>query len=235
MRRFASLRLASLALVLVGAARPASADDAPKIRVIRPSSAPRGGTVDVDIEGANLHPFQEIRTNRGEISVVPQPGASPNKVTIRLTIPDDAPAGPVSISIRTKDGGATTDRFSVKLRSPTVTRITPSVLARGAEATLRFEGMNLFFVGQETKVTVAAPATVKLEGKPSGTSISVRLLVPPTTPPGLLPVVVETVDGKFAANVTVALAPPSIAGVTPAALARGATVEAKITGKNLAG
>src|SRR5690606_13241068 len=49
------------------------------------------------------------------------------------------------------------------------------------------------------------------------------------------PLVVTTTDGKFAATVTVLLAPPSVAAVAPATVLRGAEADLTLPGKNLAG
>jgi hypothetical protein len=239
MRRFSALTVLRSALILVLAAGPAFADDTPKIRSVTPTSAFRAGTADVTIEGLNLLPYDELISNRPEISFVVLPVPTAYKIVLRLTLPDACSPGPVEFSIKTKTGVVKTDKFSVKLRSPIITRTTPSAIVRGGEADVKLDGTNLAFMGQDSIVTVDSPMTAKLAGKPAGkgaaTSLTVHLVVPFSTPVGSHSLTIETTDGKATTVLNVALAPPVVTQVTPLAIARGAEADLSTAGKNLAG
>ncbi|MFO0932242.1 MAG: hypothetical protein U1E39_05985 [Planctomycetota bacterium] len=235
MRRAPLLALAAALTLLAVADRPVAGDDVPKIRSVTPGSAFRGGTVDVVIEGQNLHPHDELKCSRNDIGVALQPGPTPSKLVIRLVIPDSTPAGPVTFTIRTKTGVVKTEKFAVKLRAPTVTKVTPPQLVRGSEYDLRLEGTYLAFGGEETRVSAEAPMVAKVTGKPSERAMSVRLVVPADTPVGSRGVTLETVDGKVTFNVTVLYAVPAVTALTPAVAPRGATTDVVVAGKNLSG
>lgn len=234
MRRAAAVLLL-LAVVFRGGAPATAGEDPPKIRSVAPATALRGGTVDVALEGTALFPHDEVKCNRGEIGLVVLPLPTANRIVLRLTIPETASAGPVELSVKTKFGVAKSDRFQVRLRSPVVSKVVPASLVRGAEYDVRLEGSNLAFVGQETRLVVDAPMAVKLVGKPTDKLLTLKVTVPPDTPAGPRSIGVETTDGKFAASVTVLLAPPSVTAVTPATVLRGGEVDLTVAGKNLAG
>ncbi|MBL9087052.1 MAG: hypothetical protein JNM10_07890 [Planctomycetia bacterium] len=235
MRRAPLLALAAALTLLAVAGRPVAGDDVPRIRSVTPGSAFRGGTVDIVIEGQNLHPYDELKCSRSDVSVSLQPGPTPSKLVLRLVIPDTTPAGPLTLTIRTKSGVVKTEKFAVKLRAPAVTKVTPAQLVRGAEYDLRLEGTYLAFPGEEPRVTAEAPMVAKLTGRPSERAMSVRLTVPAETPVGSRAVTIETSDGKFTLNVTVLYAVPAVTALTPAATPRGATTEVVVAGKHLSG
>src|SRR5436190_18462523 len=161
MRRARSAVL--LAFLLFGTSSPLLAgEDSPKIRTVTPGFALRGSTVDVAIEGSNLFPYDEIKISRKEINLTPLGGSESHKLNVRLTVQESAEGGPVTITVKTKAGIATTDRFSVRLRSPTVSKVKPEVVQRGDTVDLVLTGTNLLITGQDTKVTVDPPMTAKL-------------------------------------------------------------------------
>lgn len=235
MRRALLLALAAALTLLAVPGRPAAGDDVPKIRSVTPGAAFRGGTVDIVIEGQNLHPYDELKCSRNEIGVSLQPGPTPSKLVVRLVLPDSTPAGPLTLTIRTKTGVVKTEKFAVKLRAPTVTKVAPAQLVRGSAYDLRLEGTYLSFAGEETRVSAEAPMVAKLTGKPSERAMSLHLVVPPETPVGSRAVTLETVDGKFTLNVTVLYAVPAVTALTPAVAPRGATTDVVVAGKNLSG
>jgi hypothetical protein len=235
MRRAPPFLLAVALSLAAVASRPATGDDVPKIRAVTPGSAFRGGTVDVVVEGQNLHPYDELKCSRNDVSVSLQPGPTPSKLVLRLVIPDSTPAGPLTLTIRTKTGVVKTEKFAVKLRSPSVSKVTPTQVVRGGEYDLRLEGTYLAFAGEETRVVAEAPMVAKLTGKPFERAMSVRLTVPAETPVGSRTVTLETVDGKFTLNVTVLYAVPAVTGLTPAVAPRAATTAVVLAGKNLSG
>lgn len=235
MRRAPLLALAVALTLLAVAGRPVAGDDVPKIRSVTPGSAFRGGTVDVVIEGQNLHPYDELKCSRSDVSVSLQPGPTPSKLVLRLVLPDTTPAGPLTLTIRTKTGVVKTEKFAVKMRAPAVTKVTPAQVVRGAEYDLRLEGTYLSFPGEETRVTAEAPMVAKLAGRPSERAMSVRLTVPAETPVGSRAVTIETSDGKFTLNVTVLYAVPAVTGLAPAVTPRGATTDVALAGRHLSG
>ena len=235
MRRLPLALLASLA-ALVPSPRPsAAADDVPKIRALTPAFATRGQTIDVAMEGSNLAPFDEIKCGRPEISMTAEKSVDPHKVMLRFVIPDTAAAGPVPITLKTKTGVATTDRFQVRLRSPVVSKVKPDTVPRGGEVDVAVTGLNLSFLGQETQVVVEAPMTATVTGKPTDKALTVHLVVPAGVAPGAKSLQLTTTDGKVTAPFVVALAPPEFTSVTPATVVRGGSVEVKLVGKNLGG
>jgi len=215
--------------------RPATGDDVPRIRTVNPGSVFRGGTVDVVIEGQNLHPYDELKCSRNDVAVSLQPGATASKLVVRLVIPSTTPAGPLALTIRTKTGVVKTEKFTVKARAPVVAKVTPTAVVRGGDYDLRLEGTFLAFLGEETKLTVDAPMVAKVSGKPSDKTMTVRVTVPADTPVGPRPITLETIDGKVTTSVTVLLAVPTLASIAPAAVVRATTADVTLTGKNLSG
>ena len=238
---FAAVRAARLAaLVLValaapGLARDASAGDPPKIRSVTPASAPRGSTVDVAIEGTSLYPVEDVVVGAQDIGSALQPGNGERRLVVRLTIPDSAQPGPVSITVKTKDGTVRTDRFSVRMRIPTVTRAVPAALHRGATVDVTLTGTLLAFPGYDTKVTTDGGIKADVGAKSTATTLLLKVVVPMTAPAGPHAFSVETTDGKVAVPFTVLLSPPTLASVTPATIARGASVALALAGTNLVG
>jgi hypothetical protein len=191
--------------------------------------------VDVAIEGQGLAPIQEVICDRKDLTVTRLPNPTANRVPLRIIIPETAAPGPVKITIKTKGGTVSIDRFQVRLRWPLVSRVAPDSVARGTEADLVVTGSNLLFTGQDTKVTVDPPVKARISGKPTEKSLTIHVVVPPDTPPGPRAILLETTDGKVSTQFNVLLAPPSVASVVPAQVARGSTAKVTIQGKNLAG
>ena len=238
MRRPASLvALAFVAWLLSPAAQPqaTAAGGPPKIRSVSPTAGLRGSTADVTIEGSNLFPVEEVTASAADVSVVVQPGSSEHHLVLRLTIPESAPPGPLTIKVRTKDGSDSSSRFQVRLRAPVVSKVVPESVRRGAAYELSLSGSNLAFAGAETAVTTDAPMTATRLPKSTDRLLVVKLVVPPETPPGPHPVTVETSVGKFTASFLVLLSPPAIAGIEPAAVVRGGEAVLTLKGQNLAG
>ena len=236
MRRPAPLLVALVLGAFAFAAAPAArAADEPRIRSVSPAYGLRGSTVDVAIEGQNLHPYEELKCERGDVSMTVLTGQTPTRVRVRFVIPEGAEAGPVKVRLKTKTGIVTTEKFTVRLRSPVVTRVVPDTVTRGGTHRLVLTGSWLMFLGRDTAVGVEAPMTAKLVGKPTEKSLTVDVTVPPGFPPGPKALTVETTDGKFAAAFVVTLAPPVVTAVTPPEVARGTSVDVTIAGKFLAG
>ena len=231
------VRLALLAAVLLasGVARDAQAGDPPKIRSVTPTSAPRGGTVDVVIEGTNLYPIEDVVLGVSDIGSALQPGNNDRRLVVRLTIPDTANAGAVTITVKTKEGAVRTDRFSVRLRTPTVTKISPAALHRGATVETTITGTLLSFPGYETKVTTDGGITAERNPKSTASSLMLKVVVPMTAPAGAHAFTLETSDGKVVVPFTVLLSPPTLASITPATVLRGTSPTLALVGTNLVG
>src|SRR5262249_38825807 len=155
-------------------------------------SAPRGSTVDVTIEGANLYPVEDVSVGQADVGSALQPGNGDHRLVVRLTIPDSAPAGPITISVRTKEGTVKTDKFSVRLRLPTAPRVAPLAIHRGATVEVVLTGTLLSFPGYDTKVTTDAGITVERLARSTATSLALKVAVPPAAPVGPHAYVVET-------------------------------------------
>ncbi len=228
-------RLGAAVAVLLALGVAAFADDVPKIRSVTPNSAPRGTQVDVVFEGSNLAEVDDVLCSRQYVGVMKQKGATDHRLVVRLTIPDDAEAGPVKLTLKSKSGDAVTERFSIKLRAPILSKMKPDVFRRGGEYDVSVAGTNLEIATAAAKVVVDAPMTVKNLPASTDKGLVLKLTVPGTTPPGAHVMTVETPDGKVSATFTVVLSPPSVSRAEPAAAPRGAKAELKIRGANLAG
>ncbi len=224
MRRFRSPSLAPLLVVAAASllvVRSARADDKPRIRAVTPSGEVRGKVVDVAIEGSNLYPNDDVSTSRGEIGLVVTGTPNASKIVVRLTIPEGAAAGPVPITIKTKTGVVVTEKFSVRLRAPVVTKLKPDVLPRGAEYDLVATGTNLVLAGLDPRVSAEAPLTVKIVGRPTDKDFKIHVVVPADAPPGRKSITFENDDGKVSTTVVVALAPPVVSKPVSLAVDRG--------------
>lgn len=233
MRLLRSLAFAAALLGAVSSFRSASADDAPRIRSVSPLSALRGGVVDVVLEGSNLYPNVDVLTSRGEIGLVVTGTATATKITVRLTIPEDAKPGTVPLTIKTKTGVVTTEKFSVKLRAPVVSKIKPDVLLRGGEYDVVVSGTNLVLSGGDTTVAIEAPLTQKLVGRPTDKEFKLHVVVPADAPTGSKSIQFETADGKVSTMVIVALAPPVVSKPQMVAVDRAGVVAVSLEGKSL--
>lgn len=232
---------ASLAGALAGAVllaapgpREAFANDAPVLRSVNPTSVLRGGTHDVVLEGRNLHPYDELSLSRNDVSATVQAGANANRLVVRLVVPSNVPAGPLTLALKTKNGVAKRD-VAIRLRSPVVTRVTPAEVVRGGDYEVRLDGAFLAFQGEETLLSVEAPMTAKLAPRPAEKTLTLKVTVPPDTPPGPRPITLETSDGKVTTTLVVALAVPALTALAPDTVARGASADCVVTGRNLLG
>ena len=152
---------------------------------------------------------------------------------MRLTIPDSAKAGPVPITIKTKSGVVTTEKFSVKLRSPVVAKVKPDSLLRGGEYDVVLSGTHLVLPGDETRVSIEEPLTAKVVGRPSDREFKVHVVVPPDAPTGPRSLLLETTDGKVSSMLVVALAPPLVSKPKIVAVERGGSLEVVLEGRSL--
>ena len=233
MRRLRSLAFAVAVLTCAAAPRSACADDLPKIRAVSPTSALRGGVVDVVIEGTNLSPNEDVLTTRTEISLVVTGSVTAQRITVRLTIPEGAAPGPVPLTIKTKSGVVTTEKFVVRMRTPVVARVKPDVLLRGGEYDVTVTGTNLVLSNGDTNVTMEAPLVSKTVGRPTEKEYKLHVTVPADAPTGPKSVQFETTDGKVSAMVIVALAPPVVSKPATVAVDRAGAVEVSLDGRSL--
>jgi hypothetical protein len=230
-------RLALLAFLATApfAARGEAADDAPTIRAITPNAAARGTSVEIAIEGKNLFPLIEVKSSVA--GVIPQvlDGSTAFKLKVRLTLSENVPAGPIALAVKTRNGTVQTERFTVRLRAPIVSKVVPAQVKRGGDYEVTITGQHFSLPGLEAKVTVPAPMAVARLPKGDEKTLVVKLTVPPTAPAGPHAITVEMPDGKANAAFTVLLAPPAVKAVKPASVARGGEHDVTIEGVDLAG
>ncbi len=234
MRRLRAVSFAVAVLSALASPRSACADDVPRIRAVTPLFALRGSVVDVAIEGTNLSPNEDVLTSRTEIGLVVTGTSNAQKITVRLTIPDTAPPGPVPLTIKTKSGVVTTEKFLVKVRTPVVAKTKPDTLPCGGEYDVIVSGTSLVLTNGDTNVTIEAPLTSKTVGRPTDKEFKLHVVVPADAPIGPKTIQFETPDGKVSTIVVVALAPPLVTKPTSVAVDRGGFVELSLDGKNLA-
>ena len=225
----------SVLLAALPAARGEAADDPPKIRTLSPAYAPRGTTVDIVIEGTNLYPLDEVKCSAPGVVALVQDGSTAVKLKVRLTIAETVTAGTVQLAVKTKNGTAMTERFSVRLRAPMVSKVKPDALKRGGEYDLAITGSYFALPGIDPKLTTDAPMSVVKAAKSDDKTLYVRLTVPAATPVGTHAIAIEMPDGKVNAAFTVLLSPPTATGVKPAAVPRGGESDVKVEGTDLGG
>jgi hypothetical protein len=78
---------------------------APVLNKLTPSAAPRGRTVDVDLEGQHLSEIREVAVPIPGVKVEVLPGGREEKQRVRVAIPATTPAGVYAVQVKT-DGGA---------------------------------------------------------------------------------------------------------------------------------
>jgi hypothetical protein len=222
--------------VLFLAATPARAADEPRIRTIQPAVVERGVGTDVVVEGTNLWPVEDVTVNRADVSVsVASSGNSPTRLRLHVTTSEASKPGPMRLTVKTKSGTATSDRLSVRLRSPTVSKVTPNELSRGRTYDVVVAGANLALKGSETKTSVPAPMTVARGEASTDRQLLAKVGVPPEAPLGPSAITIETEDGKVSAPFTVVASPPSVESVEPGRVVRGVPATLRVAGENLTG
>jgi hypothetical protein len=222
--------------VVLLVATPARAADEPRIRSIQPAVVERGVGTDVVVEGTNLWPVEDVTVNRADVSVsVASSGNSPTRLRLHVTTSEASKPGPMRLTVKTKSGTATSDRLSVRLRSPTVSKVTPNELSRGRTYDVVVAGANLALKGSETKTSVPAPMTVARGEASTDRQLLAKVGVPPEAPLGPSAITIETEDGKVSAPFTVVASPPSVESVEPGRVVRGVPATLRVAGENLTG
>jgi hypothetical protein len=234
----------TLANLAISAVRPA-------VAAVNPSALPQGTTLDVELTGSdtNFHPASTVAVAGSGVSVTSTDVQSPTRIVARLAVAPGAAAGFRDVTVTTDLGAGTTETATgigaVQVvgppSSPTILSVTPSTVAAGATRNVTISGGLTHFAAGSSVANLGAGVTVNSVTVSSPTSAVANVTVAAGATVGFRDVTVATGGELAAENVTgpllVAAATPALprlTGASPAAGARGATVDVAITGADTA-
>jgi hypothetical protein len=233
-------------VVVTTAGGPATLEDGfavvaaePTISEISPDTGIQGETLDVTITGTNLNDAT-VSFGAG-ITVNSYGTGSATQIVVNVTIDPAATMGARDVVVTTAGGPATLgDGFSVIAAEPTLTGITPASGEQGETLDVSITGACL---NHADAVSFGDGITVNHYSTDNTTEIVVNISIAATATPGVRDLQVTTAGGTAALadafTVTTPPTPPipapSIAGVSPASVYQGQTLDVVVSGANLDG
>jgi uncharacterized protein (TIGR03437 family) len=221
---------------LITVQSPLTSPAAPQITSLSPASGPRGSSVSLVINGANLAGVTAVQFSPSTGIAVSNVNATASQVTATVTIASSAPTGQVSVSVSVWPTAGISNAlvFSIMAPGPQITSLIPASGSPGSTVSLSIAGSNLSGVTgvQFSPSTGIAVSNVNA----TASQVTATVTIASSAPTGQVSVSVSSPAGTSNALVFTILAPaPQITSLNPTTGSRGSAVSLSIAGSNLSG
>lgn len=221
-----------LALGCDGIAEP-PLPPAPTLTALTPNAGNRAATVRVALTGTEFHhAINSIQVSGSGVTVNDFRWHSPTSVDAEFIISASAATGGREVTLTTPGGSSAALPFTVRLATPTLASIAPSVGVRGTTTAVTLTGTD-FVTGATTVAVSGSGIAVSGVNVANSTSLTANLVIDAGAAIGDRTVTVTTVSGASGARTfTVNPQTPTLTAVSPAIGVRGTTVAMTLTGTN---
>ncbi|MEX1113130.1 MAG: IPT/TIG domain-containing protein [Patescibacteria group bacterium] len=232
------LRLAVYGLLALGC-RDNPGDpilEPPTLESLEPAVANRGTRVRVLLRGTNFVPGGGGNTTLAAagsgVTVDSLTVYSQHLITADFVVDATAATGDREVTVTTAIGTSNAMAFTVRLASPTLTAVVPSVGAQGTTVAVTLTGTD-FVAGGTTLAVSGTGITVSGVTVSSSTTLTANFVIDAGAAIGNRTVSVTTVSGTSGTRTfTVNPQPPTVTTVSPSVGVQGTTVAVTLTGTN---